>query len=210
MTPAEREKYLQEMLDTPLDGERRAADDPQPIAETNDIPATQSEADENATDLVDSQAEEAVARGEVESSDRVIEREQVVVNPDTGERITEKQTLVVPSFDRRQEARINRAQRIVYYIARFITIFLGIQFVLKLFGANPDTGFANFVYTIASPFYFPFSGLFGGDLSSGRNQFDGEALFAIAIYWLFAYLAAKGVAVFIRRSAVREVVSEVK
>jgi hypothetical protein len=206
MTQPERERYLEEMLTNPTDADQRAE---QAAVTTGDPAAVQTEADEQAQGQAEDQAAEAIARGDVESSDRVIRREQVIVNPDTGERIVEEQTLIVPSFDRVQEARIARAQRVIYYIARFITIFLLLQFALRLFGANPETPIAGFIFAVSAPFYFPFRDLFGrGDFATYRYVFDAEALFAITIYWLFAYLGAKGVAVFIRRSAARDAIIE--
>lgn len=212
MTKEEQERYLSDMLNQPVDSNKGRVppdvvydnDTSQPVGvvRNNELEMVQTEADLQARDLVDTQAAAAVADGQVETSDRIIEREQVVTNPDTGERLIEKQTTVIPSAERLRTARANRARRVIYYITRVFTIVLVIRFILRLFGANPDNGFANFWYTISAPIHYPFRNIFGYEPSveSGAFTFEVSSLFAIGIYWLLAYIIARGVMAFTNRS----------
>lgn len=212
MTKEEQERYLADMLNQPIDSNKGRvppdvvyADAQQPVGVVNDrdgLEAIQPETDAQARDLVETQAAAAIAGGQIETSDRVIEREQVVTNADTGERYVEKQTTVIPSAERLRTARANRARRVIYYLVRVITIILVIRFILRLFGANPDNGFANFWYTISTPFHYPFSNIFGYEpsLLTGGYVFEVSSLFAIAIYWLLTYIIARGLAAFTSRS----------
>jgi YggT family protein len=211
MTREEQDRYLSTMLNQPVDGDKgrvppdvvyRDPSQPVGVVVDDDIGAVQTEADVQARDLVEDQAASAVAEGEVETSDRVIEREQVVTNPETGERVIEKQTTVIPSAERLRTARANRTRRVVYYITRVFTIILIIRFILRLFGANPDNGFTNFWYTISAPIHYPFRNIFGYEPSvlTGSYVFEVSSLFAIGIYWLLAYIIARGVMAFTNRS----------
>jgi len=207
MTREEQDRYLSGMLNQPVDSNKGRVppdviyhDPSQPVAVVqNDVTESlQTEADMQARDLVEDQAAAAVADGRIETSDRVIEREQVVTNPDTGERVIEKQTTVIPSAERLRSARTNRIRRVIYYITRVLTIILIIRFILRLFGANPDNGFASFWYAISAPIHYPFSNIFGYEPSilTGSYVFEISSLFAIGIYWLLAYIIARGVLAF--------------
>ena len=58
--------------------------------------------------------------------------------------------------------------RIIYTILGVLEILLGIRFALHLIGANPDSGFATFIYGITGVFVAPFTGLIGTPLPVGR------------------------------------------
>ncbi|MET1033608.1 MAG: hypothetical protein ABWX94_03850, partial [Candidatus Saccharimonadales bacterium] len=53
------------------------------------------------------------------------------------------------------------AANVVWYILGIIEILLGFRFVLKLFGANPESGFVDFVYTTSGILTAPFDNIFG-------------------------------------------------
>ena len=194
MTKSEEKQYLEEMLNNPVANDS-ASSSTQPTTAT----------DPEVQDLVERQTVAAIERGDVESSDRVIEREHIVDDPETGGRTVEKQTVVIPSAARLRIAQIARARRTLYYIASVITVFLLLRFLLHLFAANPDNGFASFIYGVSGPFHYPFRDLFGTEPDLLQMAFETSSLFAIGIYWLFAYLAVKGISVFTRRSRTQEV-----
>lgn len=82
------------------------------------------------------------------------------------------------------------AGNIVMYITGFLLILLAFRFVLKLLGANPDSGFVNFIYTVTNVLTAPFDNIFGvtrsttGEVSS---VFEPSILVAGAVYALIGW-----------------------
>ena len=74
----------------------------------------------------------------------------------------------------------------IYAYAITACVFLGIGFVMLLFGANPSAGFTQFIYNIASEFLQPFRGIFAPQQISTNAYFSPSALFAIIIYMMSA------------------------
>jgi|GEM_PF-536778 hypothetical protein len=212
----ERERILQEMLDEPFDNAKHVPLRPPRSEHEDSVPLAvgHQEIDNRASVAADSQAQavandqafDAVSDGSIETSDRIIEREQIVIDDETGERVVAKQTTVIPSASRLRVANITRAQRIIYYIVRVITIILAVRFFLRLVGANPDNGFVSFWYSLSAPFHYPFSNIFGFEapIDSGSNVLEISTLFAILIYWLIAFIIARGVAAFTNRSVIND------
>jgi hypothetical protein len=67
---------------------------------------------------------------------------------------------------------------------------LALRFILKLLGANPQAGFANFIYSASGPFLAPFNNLFGNP-ASGNAVLELNTIVAIVVYMLLAWLIAK-------------------
>jgi hypothetical protein len=78
----------------------------------------------------------------------------------------------------------------IYLLFGILEGLLGIRFILSLLGANPDAGFARLIYGITRPFIAPFVGLFGTP-TFGGSVFEGNALVAILIYALIAWVLVK-------------------
>ena len=76
---------------------------------------------------------------------------------------------------------------IVYVFALIAIVIAAMAFVLQLFGANPSSGFAEWVYRSASRVTAPFRGIFP-PRESGNSVLDVSLLFAILMYALFALL----------------------
>jgi hypothetical protein len=78
----------------------------------------------------------------------------------------------------------------IWYLVGFIEIILTFRFVLKLLGANPASGFVNFVYTVTGILTAPFDNIFGvtkpqaGVVSS---VFEPSILVAIVVYALIGW-----------------------
>lgn len=78
----------------------------------------------------------------------------------------------------------------VWYLVGFIEIILLFRFVLKLFGANPTSGFVDFVYGVTGVLTAPFDNIFGvtkpqgGDVSS---VFEPSILVAAVVYALIGW-----------------------
>ena len=91
----------------------------------------------------------------------------------------------------RDDHRMNVAERAIWLIAGIIMGLLALRFLLRLLGANPNNGFADFIYTISNPFAAPFFGLFNYDADLGAGRFEFETLIAILMYALLAWVLAK-------------------
>ena len=83
---------------------------------------------------------------------------------------------------------INVATRVVWFVAGVLLILLAFRFVLALLGANPQNGFANFIYTTSHPFVAPFFNLFNYNvIQSGVSRFEIYTLIAMAVYAAIAW-----------------------
>jgi len=77
---------------------------------------------------------------------------------------------------------------IIYAIGGFIEAIIGLRFVFELLGANPASGFVNWIYSWSTPFVAPFSGIFGqsatitGHGTVTTSVFDWTALIALVVY----------------------------
>lgn len=99
---------------------------------------------------------------------------------------------------RQEEKRLIVAQRgstfiwivnSIYWLVGMLVTLLAIRFSLRLFGANPENGFAQLINQLSAPFVAPFSTLFISPTSGGgANIFDINVLIAIAVYTLLSYL----------------------
>ena len=85
-----------------------------------------------------------------------------------------------------------------------LEIFLGIRFVLHLIAANPDSGFAVFIYGITAMFVAPFTGLVGTPASGGAT-FEVTTLIAMAIYALFVWVVMRVLRIAANRPSARTV-----
>jgi hypothetical protein len=79
---------------------------------------------------------------------------------------------------------------IIYVIGGFIEILIGLRFLLRLLGANPQNHFVLWIYNWSSPFVAPFAGIFGQSTTvTGQgivtsSVFDWAALVALFVYGL--------------------------
>lgn len=86
------------------------------------------------------------------------------------------------------------AQNVVYYILGLIEAILLLRFILKLFGANPTSGFVDFIYDFSSIFVAPFRGIFSTPTAEGdivESVFETSTLIAMIVYALVAYGIAR-------------------
>lgn len=60
--------------------------------------------------------------------------------------------------------------------------FLGLRFLLKLFGANANTGFVDWVYEMSDVLLEPFRGIFPARIFDNRYVFEFSTLFAMLMY----------------------------
>lgn len=73
-------------------------------------------------------------------------------------------------------------------IVGFVLVLISLRVILKLFGANPNTSFVQWVYETTNPLLSLFSGIFPSPVISNGFVVDFTSLFALIIYALLAYL----------------------
>jgi hypothetical protein len=82
---------------------------------------------------------------------------------------------------------IFRTYQIVWYILGVIEVLLAFRIILKLLGAYPYSGFANFVYAMSNPFALPFVGIMRAPIVGEVGIFEWSTLIAMAVYAVVAY-----------------------
>ncbi len=79
-----------------------------------------------------------------------------------------------------------RGTQIAWYIFYVIETLLLFRFLLRLFAANPNAGFTDFIYTISYPFAAPFLYVFRAtQIASGT--FEWSTLLAMLVYWVVVW-----------------------
>lgn len=78
---------------------------------------------------------------------------------------------------------------VVYAVLVVYVIILLIAFFLLLLGANPDTGFVDWIYHASERMMAPFRGIFPVHELSDKAVFEPSYLFAIVIYTILALAA---------------------
>jgi hypothetical protein len=82
------------------------------------------------------------------------------------------------------------AANVVWYIVGFIEILLAFRFILKLLGANPASGFVDFVYNISGLLTAPFDNIFNVSTAEGsvvESVFEPSILVAMVVYALIGW-----------------------
>jgi YggT family protein len=115
-------------------------------------------------------------------------REETVVTQQPGFAATEQVTRDVAAERRQSTALI---LQIIWGVFGLLEIMLALRFLLKLIGANPDSGFAAFMYGITGPFVAPFNLLIGTP-AAGAMSLEITTLIAMGIYalifWGISYI----------------------
>jgi uncharacterized protein YggT (Ycf19 family) len=122
----------------------------------------------------------------VGSHDEVVTRRTEPSAEIASERV---ETISTDPYDRRRDSAL-RLQQGIYLIFGIIEGLIAIRFVLRLLGANPDAGFASFIYDITAPFLAPFVGMFGTPNFEGAVV-ELHSIVAIVVYALLAWVLVK-------------------
>ena len=80
------------------------------------------------------------------------------------------------------------ATRLVNIFVGIVLVFLSLRFILKLFGANPQNGFVDWVYDNTGVLLDPFRGIFSNAVIEQNSILEFNTLFAMLIYALFGML----------------------
>jgi len=81
-------------------------------------------------------------------------------------------------------------QNIIWYLLGLIEVLIGLRFILKLLGANPASGFVDFIYNVTKVLTAPFDSIFGvTQATTGQTQsvFEPSILVAALVYALIAW-----------------------
>lgn len=84
----------------------------------------------------------------------------------------------------------NLAKNMIYYILGLLETILAFRLILMLLGANPQSGFVAFIYSVSRIFLAPFSGIFRAFISEGietKSVFEPATIIAMIVYALAAY-----------------------
>lgn len=84
---------------------------------------------------------------------------------------------------------LNKIDQMMWLIAIILETLIGFRIFLKLIAANPESGFASFVYNVTSPFLAPFAGLTSTPSASGA-VLEISSIIAMVVYALLFWLAA--------------------
>lgn len=100
----------------------------------------------------------------------------------------------------RRSTLVDKLIRAVVYLVTALEVLLGLRFILRITGANPDNMFASFILGLSDPFVAPFSTLFVSPTFNGnRYIFDVNLLVAMAAYLALLALFLGLVKVFYER-----------
>jgi hypothetical protein len=96
------------------------------------------------------------------------------------------------AYDPFQQRRMTayRVTQLIYLVFGIIEGLIAIRFVLKALGANPNAGFAEFIYGFTHPLILPFIGLFGNPAAQG-SILEINSIVALIVYALVGWLLAK-------------------
>lgn len=73
---------------------------------------------------------------------------------------------------------------LINFFTIVVEFFLGLRVIFRLFGANPEASFVQWVYDSSSVVMQPFRGIFPVEMISPGHYIDFSALFAMIIYGL--------------------------
>ncbi|MBS3785139.1 MAG: YggT family protein, partial [Anaerolineae bacterium] len=110
--------------------------------------------------------------------------EQTQESPTTSESEEARHTQAARARSRRQT--LAKATQIIWLVTGILEALIGIRFILRLLAANPQAGFARFIYGITSVFLVPFLPLFE-DPSANGWVLEVSSLVAMLVYALGAW-----------------------
>jgi YGGT family len=108
--------------------------------------------------------------------------------------------------DRGKEARLHAYQitQIIWVAFGFLISSIGLRFMLKLLGANPQNIFTNLVYQFTNLFLWPFNGMFASPSANGMIL-EISSLIAMLVYAFIAWIIARLAWLLIYRTDTRSV-----
>jgi len=83
-----------------------------------------------------------------------------------------------------------KAKNIVYYILGVLEVLLAFRLVFKLLGANPQSPFVSFIYSVSQAFLAPFNGIFRATVTKGieaQSVLEPTTIIAMIVYAVLAW-----------------------
>lgn len=80
------------------------------------------------------------------------------------------------------------ATNLLNFFTAVVESILGLRFLLKLFGANANNGFVDWVYEMSAVLLEPFRGIFPAKVFENQYVFEFSTLFAMLMYAIVALL----------------------
>jgi hypothetical protein len=87
---------------------------------------------------------------------------------------------------------------VIYFIAGLFEVALAFRFILKLTGANPNSGFVAGIYSFTQFLILPFNSIFASRTAGGvgtQTLFEPGTLIAILVYAVLAWGLVRLVAI---------------
>ena len=94
--------------------------------------------------------------------------------------------------------------RLIYFVLGVLEVIMGLRFIFRLLGANPDNAFVSFLYNLSFIFVTPFNGIFNDQTIGRISVFEVSTLIAMVIYALIAWGLASLVRVLLAPSLTNE------
>ena len=82
--------------------------------------------------------------------------------------------------------RLAKTSQVIWLITGILESLIGIRVLLKLIAANPEAGFATFIYNMTAVFLAPFFGLISEPSANGA-VLEMSSLIAMLVYALLAW-----------------------
>ncbi len=92
------------------------------------------------------------------------------------------------------DLRKHQASKIVYYILGVLEVLLAFRLVFKLLGANPQSLFVSFIYSVSQAFLIPFNGIFRSAVTKGieaQSVLEPTTIIAMIVYAIIAWGVVK-------------------
>lgn len=105
----------------------------------------------------------------------------------TTTKITESPVIGEPAqevFEKKKT--IFRFSQVIWYILGIFEMLFAFRFLLKALGANPNSGFTNFIYSLTDPLVNPFGGIVA-PVASGNSIIEWSTGIAALIYFCIAW-----------------------
>lgn len=122
----------------------------------------------------------------VDSSAGIEQREQVVTDQ-AGLVHSER---MVHDVAAKQRISLARTTQLIWLIFSLIEVLIGLRIVLKLIGANPANGFAEFIYNASGLFVGPFITLTNSPASGGM-ALEIPSIIAMIVYALLGWIIVR-------------------
>jgi YggT family protein len=118
--------------------------------------------------------------------------------------VGQREERVVHAIGDERRQNLHRASQVVWLLGSILQAAIGMRILLKLMAANPDAGFARFVYALTEPFLAPFFGLLPTPGANGA-VLEISSLVAMLVYGFLTWLVVRLIWLIFDRPAARTI-----